>query len=49
MRLLADASGVSLRFLSQLEAGEANISIGRLASVARALDVSIVELVAENP
>ena len=49
MREVAAASGVSLRFLSQLEAGEANISIGRLASVARALGVSVVELVAENP
>lgn len=48
MRELAEMSGVSVRFLSQLEAGEANISIGRLASVAKALGVSIAELVAEN-
>ena len=49
MRELAERSGLSLRFVSQLEAGEANIAIGRLASVARALGVPIAELVAEKP
>jgi len=42
---LAAASGLSLRFISQLEAGQANVAIGRLASLARALDVSVVSLV----
>src|SRR6185369_2905083 len=41
-------SGLSLRFLSQLEAGEANIAIGRLAAVATALGVSLADLVAEG-
>ena len=34
---LADRSGVSPRYLVQLEAGKANISIGRLADVSRVL------------
>jgi XRE family aerobic/anaerobic benzoate catabolism transcriptional regulator len=36
-RKLADASGVSERFLSQLEGGDGNISLRRFADVARAL------------
>jgi XRE family aerobic/anaerobic benzoate catabolism transcriptional regulator len=36
-RELATRSGVSARYLSQLEAGDANISVGRLDDVARAL------------
>jgi XRE family aerobic/anaerobic benzoate catabolism transcriptional regulator len=43
---LADRSGVSLRFLGQLEAGEGNISIGRLGAVASALGVSMSDLIA---
>lgn len=49
MREVAERSGLSLRFLSQLEAGEANIAIGRLAAVASALGVSLADLVAEGP
>jgi XRE family aerobic/anaerobic benzoate catabolism transcriptional regulator len=37
-RLLSDRSGVSPRYLAQLEAGEGNISIGLLQRVAIALD-----------
>jgi XRE family aerobic/anaerobic benzoate catabolism transcriptional regulator len=48
MREVAERSGLSLRFLSQLEAGEANIAIGRLAAVATALGVPLADLVAEN-
>jgi XRE family aerobic/anaerobic benzoate catabolism transcriptional regulator len=48
LRELAEASGLSQRFVSQLEAGEANIAIGRLASVAKALDVSLADLVSEE-
>ena len=48
MREVAERSGLSLRFLSQLEAGEANIAIGRLAAVAAALGVSMADLVAEE-
>jgi XRE family aerobic/anaerobic benzoate catabolism transcriptional regulator len=41
---LAESSGVSLRFLSQLENGQGNISISRLSSVAEALDVPLTWL-----
>ena len=37
-RVLSDMSGVSPRYLAQLEAGEGNISIGLLQRVATALD-----------
>ncbi|MCG6901181.1 MAG: helix-turn-helix transcriptional regulator [Rhodobacter sp.] len=37
-RVLSDSSGVSPRYLAQLEAGEGNISIGLLQRVAKALD-----------
>jgi XRE family aerobic/anaerobic benzoate catabolism transcriptional regulator len=36
---LAERSGVSIRFLGQLEAGRANISVRRLADIARAFDI----------
>src|SRR5688572_25918503 len=48
LRELAEASGLSVRFVSALEAGEANIAVGRLASVAVALGVPLAELVAEE-
>ena len=48
MREVSERSGLSLRFLSQLEAGEANIAIGRLAAVAGVLGVSLADLVAEE-
>ncbi len=41
---IAERSGVSTRFLSDLEAGKGNISVVRLANVARALDVQLVSL-----
>ena len=44
LREIAERSGVSPRFLSDLEAGKGNISVARLADVARALDVPIVSL-----
>lgn len=40
-RVLSDRSGVSPRYLAQLEAGEGNISIGLLQRVALALDCRI--------
>ncbi len=40
LRQLASASGVSERFLSDLEAGRANISVVRLCDVARALQTA---------
>ena len=44
LREVAERSGLSARFLSDLEAGKGNISVARLADVARALDVSLVSL-----
>lgn len=43
---LAQRSGVSLRFLSDLEHGKGNISILRLIDIARSLGVSLADLVA---
>ncbi|MEZ4363774.1 MAG: shikimate kinase [Kofleriaceae bacterium] len=45
-RQLSERSGVSERFLSQLEGGEGNISLLRFAEVARALGVAPSELLA---
>jgi XRE family aerobic/anaerobic benzoate catabolism transcriptional regulator len=39
-RLLSERSGVSERFLAQLEAGKGNISLRRLADVTSALEIS---------
>jgi XRE family aerobic/anaerobic benzoate catabolism transcriptional regulator len=44
---VARCAGLSPRFYAQLEAGEANIAIGRLAAVARALAMPLAELVAD--
>ena len=46
-RVLSEVSGVSPRYLAQLEAGEGNISIGLLLRVAEALGVGLEDLVAE--
>ncbi len=49
-RILSEKSGVSPRYLAQLEAGEGNISIGLLSRVAHALDHKIEWFVsAEDP
>ncbi len=44
LREVAERSGVSSRFLSDLETGKGNISVARLADVARALDVPLASL-----
>lgn len=44
MKQAAVRAGISLRFFAQLEAGRANIAIGRLAQVADALGVAITSL-----
>jgi len=44
VRNIADRSGVSARFLTALEAGKGNISVLRLADVARALDIPLTSL-----
>jgi XRE family aerobic/anaerobic benzoate catabolism transcriptional regulator len=46
-RELAARSGLSLRFLAQLEAGEGNISLKRFAQLAQALGASASSLLAE--
>ncbi len=47
-RVVSELSGVSPRYLAQLEAGEGNISIGLLKRVALALDHRIEWLVGED-
>lgn len=47
-KALSDASGVSLRYLAQLEAGDGNISIALLRRISRALDHRIEWLVGED-
>lgn len=47
-RVVSELSGVSPRYLAQLEAGEGNISIALLERVARALDVPIEALIARQ-
>ena len=46
-RVLSERSGVSQRYLAQLESGAGNISIGRLYELARALGRSVESLVSD--
>ena len=48
-RVLSEKSGVSPRYLAQLEAGEGNISIALLQRVAAALETRAEDLIADNP
>ena len=48
-KALAAASGVSERYLAQLEAGEGNVSVLLLRKLARAMQVAVEELVREEP
>ena len=48
-KALAEASGVSERYLAQLEAGLGNISVLLLRRVARAMSVPVEHLVREEP
>jgi len=45
---LAQRSGVSLRFLAQLESGQANISMQRLDEVAHALNLPLTQLLQQR-
>ncbi len=47
LKELAAATGLSLRFVAQLEAGEGNIAVSRLALVAEALGVGIADLISD--
>src|SRR5678815_6132770 len=46
LRELAERSGLALRFLHDVEAGRGNISLRRLADLAKALQTPVRELVA---
>jgi XRE family aerobic/anaerobic benzoate catabolism transcriptional regulator len=48
IRELAEHSGVSVRFLVQLEAGRANISVKRLADLARAFKIPTADLLSDD-
>lgn len=48
LRDVSERSGLSPRFLVQLESGEGNISVRRLAEVARALETTPAALLAET-
>lgn len=48
-RILARDSGISERYLAQLEGGQGNISIVLLRQVAHAMGVPLVDLVREEP
>jgi XRE family transcriptional regulator, aerobic/anaerobic benzoate catabolism transcriptional regulator len=48
-KILARDSGVSERYLAQLEAGQGNISIALLRQVAHAMGMPITDLVREEP
>src|SRR6266850_6131405 len=47
-KALSTASGVSERYLAQLESGQGNISVLRLRKVARAMGVAVDRLVREE-
>ncbi|MEQ8699394.1 MAG: helix-turn-helix domain-containing protein, partial [Bauldia litoralis] len=47
-KILARDSGVSERYLAQLETGQGNISIGLLRQVAQAMSVPVSDLVREG-
>jgi XRE family aerobic/anaerobic benzoate catabolism transcriptional regulator len=48
-KILAKDSGVSERYLAQLEGGQGNASLSILRRVARALDIPLASLIAEAP
>ena len=48
IRELAERSGLSVRFLVQVEAGAGNISVKRLDDLARAFKLSAAELVSDG-
>ena len=48
-RVLAADSGLSERFLADVESGKGNVSINSLEGIARALNISILELLQDAP
>lgn len=49
LKVLGERCGLSARFLSEVEAGRANPSVGSLREVARALEVDLLALLHEGP
>lgn len=47
-RVLSERSGISERYLAQLEGGKGNISVGLLFKIAKALEINVDRLVAEE-
>ncbi len=47
-KLLASLSGISIRYLAQLEAGKANPTISILKNIAYALNMSLSDMLFEN-
>jgi len=47
--MLSDHSGVSERYLAQLEGGQGNVSIRLLRRIARAMDVPVADLAHDGP
>lgn len=47
-RVLSELSGVSPRYLAQLESGQGNISIGLLHRVSEALDIPLIDLLGDE-
>lgn len=48
LRALSDKSGLSLRFLMDIEAGRGNVSVRRLANLAHALQTTAADLLSEQ-
>ena len=48
-KMLSHDSGVSERYLAQLESGRGNVSIVLLRQIARAMNMTVVDLVREGP
>jgi XRE family aerobic/anaerobic benzoate catabolism transcriptional regulator len=48
-RALATDSGLSLRFLAQVESGRGNLSFQSLAAIARALNIEVLDLLQDAP
>jgi len=48
-RVLSDLSGVSPRYLAQLESGKANVSVALLFNIAGALEISPDRLISSDP
>jgi XRE family aerobic/anaerobic benzoate catabolism transcriptional regulator len=48
-KALAEQSGMSLRFLNEVEAGRGNLSVNSLEFIARAMNIELLDLMQESP